>query len=327
MKKILKENYKLIIFFAVILICFTIHFPYYIDAPGGISDIGNKIELDGYKSKGSFNLVYVKEYKATIPTLLYSLINKNWNIYKESDVMLDTEDDGSYLVRDKILMKESINNAIYVAYTSADKKIKIKDNKITILYIDKTADTSLNVGDEIRSIDGITIQSKEEIANILKDKTVNDKINIKVKNNNKEYDRYAYVKLEDNEKKIGVAIANIKEYNTDPEVKIKVDKNESGSSGGLALSLSIYNLLVKEDITKGKKIVVTGTIDEYGNVGSIGGIKYKLKSAENSKSSIFIVPNGENYNEAKKLKEENKYKIKIIGVSTFKETIDLLKNM
>lgn len=327
MKKILKENYKLIIFFVVMLVCLTVHFPYYIDAPGGISNVGDKIELDGYKSKGSFNLVYVKEYKATIPTLLYSLINKNWNIYKESDVMLDTEDDNSYLVRDKILMNESVNNAIYVAYTSADKKIELKNNKITVLYIDKTADTSLNVGDEIISVDGIFIQNKEEIAYILKNKSINDKINIKVRNNNKEYDRYAYIKLEDNEKKIGVAIANIKEYETDPNIKIKIDKNESGSSGGLALSLSIYNLLVKEDITKGKKIVVTGTIDEYGNVGSIGGIKYKLKSAENSKSPIFIVPNGENYEEAIKLKKENNYKIQIIGVSTFKETIDLLKNI
>ncbi len=327
MKKIIKENYKKIIFFIILFICLTIHLPYYIDAPGGISNIGDKIELDGYESEGSFNLVYVKEYKATIPTLLYSLINKNWNIYKVDDVMLDTEDDDSYLIRDKILMNESISNAIYVAYTSADKEIKLKNNKATVLYIDKLADTSLKVGDEIISIDGKTIQKRDDLLDIIKYKSENDKINIKVKNNNKEYDRYAYVKLEDNEKKIGIVIVDMKEYETNPEIKIKVDKNESGSSGGLALSLSIYNSLVKEDITKGKKIIVTGTIDEDGNVGSIGGIKYKLMSAENSKAPIFIVPNGENYDEAIKLKNENNYKIKIIGVSTFNETLDLLKNI
>lgn len=327
MKKILKENYKLIIFFIIMLVCFTIHFPYYIDAPGGISDVSSKIELDGYKVEGSFNLVYVKEYKATIPTLLYSLINKNWNIYKASDIMLDTEDDISYLMRDKALMNESISNAIYVAYTTANKEIKVKENKITIIYIDENADTNLSVGDEIISIDKKRVESKEDIILILNEKNINDKINIEVINNGKIYNRYAYLKIEGGTKQIGIALVDVKEYDTNPKVKINVDKNESGSSGGLALALSIYNLLTKEDITKGEKIVVTGTIDENGNVGSIGGIKYKLKSAESSKASIFVVPSGENYDEAIKLKTENNYKIKIIGVSTFKETIEYLKNI
>lgn len=327
MKKVIKENYKLIIFFIVILVCFTIHLPYYIDAPGGISNVANKIELDGYKTKGSFNLVYVREYRATIPTILFSFINKDWNIYKKSDVMLDTENDTSYLIRDKVLMNESISNAIYVAYTTANKEIKLKNTRVTIIYIDEDADTNLNVGDEIISIDNNLINKKEDITSILNTKKVNKKINIKVKNNNKTYDKYAYINEIDNKKQIGIAVTNIKEYDMSPEIKINIDKNESGSSGGLALSLAIYNSLVKEDITKGKTIVVTGTMEEDGTVGSIGGIEYKLKSAESSKAPLFIVPNGENYDEAIKLKKEKNYKIKIIGVSTFKEAIEYLKNM
>ncbi len=328
MKKFLKENYKLIIFFIIMLVLFTIPFPYYIDAPGGISNVSDKIELnDAYKVEGSFNLVYVKEYKATIPMLLYSLINKNWNIYKPSEVMLDTEDENSYMMRDKALMNESISNAIYIAYTASNNEIKEIKNKITIIYIDESADTNLNVGDEIISVDGKIVKSKEDITLIVNEKNVNDKVNIEVENDGKRYNRYAYLNLDNDKKQIGVALANIKEYDTNPKIKINVDKNESGSSGGLALALSIYNSLIEEDITKGKKIVVTGTIDEEGNVGSIGGIKYKLKSAENSKAPLFIVPSGENYDEAIKLKEEENYKIEIKGVSTFKETIDYLENL
>ena len=90
------------------------------------------------------------------------------------------------------------------------------------------------------------------------------------------------------------------------------------------LSLAIYNNLVKEDITKGRIIVGTGTIDEFGNVGSIGGVEYKLKTAVNNKADIFLVPNGENYEEAIKLQNAKKYKIKIKGVSTFDEALDYL---
>ena len=89
MKKIFKENYKFIILLILILLIFNIKFPYYIDAPGGISDIKEKIEINGYDSIGSFNLAYVKEYKATIPTLLISLFNKDYNIYKKEEVLLE----------------------------------------------------------------------------------------------------------------------------------------------------------------------------------------------------------------------------------------------
>ena len=64
--KIIKENYKFLLVIIGILLLFNIHFPYYIDAPGGISDVSSKIEIDGYKSEGSFNLAYVKEYRATM---------------------------------------------------------------------------------------------------------------------------------------------------------------------------------------------------------------------------------------------------------------------
>ena len=91
------------------------------------------------------------------------------------------------------------------------------------------------------------------------------------------------------------------------------------------LSLALYDKLVDEDITKGYKIAGTGTIDKNGNVGEIGGVKYKLKGAVNAKSDIFMVPNGENYEECIKLKAKYNYDIEIIGVSTFKEAITELE--
>ena len=326
-KKVLKNNYKFIISLILILIVFTIKFPYYIDAPGGITDMSKKIEIDGYTSKGSFNLAYVKEYRATIPTLFISLLNKDWKVIKQEEVLLDTEDYKSYEYRDKILMDESISNAIYVAYTKANKKIDIISNKLLVIYISEKADTNLIVGDEIVTINNKKISNKNDITHIVNDCNFGDKIEIKVINNNKEYDRYAYIINEDNSKKIGILISNMNKYKTNPKVKVNIDKNESGSSGGLITALSIYNSLVEKDITNGLTIVGTGTIDLNGNIGSIGGVEYKLKSAVKEKADLFIVPNDENYKEALKIKKENNYDIEIIGVSTFDEVIEHLKSI
>lgn len=323
--KIIKENYKFIISIIIILLVCYIKFPYYIDAPGGITNMNQKIEIDGYDSKGSFNLAYVKEYRASIPTMLISIINKDWKLIKQEEILLNTEDDNSYEYRDKILMKESISNAIYVAYTKANKKIDIISNKLLVTYIDVNANTDLVVGDEIISINNKKIENKENITNIVNN-NIGDKIEIKVLNDNKEYDRYAYIINEDNSKKIGILISNIKEYKTNPKVKVNIDKNESGSSGGLITALSIYNSLIKEDITNGLTIVGTGTIDLDGNIGSIGGVEYKLKSAVKEKADLFIVPKDENYKEAIKVKKDNNYDIEIIGVSTFDAVIEYLES-
>ena len=324
MRQYLKENYKFILSIILILVVFSIRFPYYIDAPGGITDMSEKIEINGYESEGSFNLAYVKEYRATIPTLIFSLFNKDFKVIKQDDVMLDTEDYESYEMRDKVLMDESISNATYVAYKKANKYIKELSNKIVIIYITETSNTDLKVGDEIIAINNEYVYNKDDVTNIVNKLSVGSKVDIKVKNNNKEYTRYAYIIEEDNNKIIGILISNLKEYETNPKVNVIVDKNESGSSGGLITALSIYDSLVKEDITHGLRIVGTGTIDLDGNIGSIGGVEYKLKSAVKKKADLFIVPLDENYEEALKLKKENNYDIEILGVSTFDEVIDYL---
>ena len=89
--------------------------------------------------------------------------------------------------------------------------------------------------------------------------------------------------------------------------------------------LLIYNKLVSYDITGGKRVVGTGTIDLKGNVGEIGGVKHKLMAASNRKADIVFVPK-DNYKEAKKIKDDKGYNFKLVGVSTFDEAVEYLEN-
>ena len=56
-------------------------------------------------------------------------------------------------------------------------------------------------------------------------------------------------------------------------------------------SLEIYNQLTLGDLTKGYQIAGTGTIDEGGKVGPIGGIGQKVVAADHSGADIFFAPN------------------------------------
>ena len=93
---------------------------------------------------------------------------------------------------------------------------------------------------------------------------------------------------------MGIIIGLKYDYETEIPVEIKMRNKESGSSGGLMMALAIYNSLTQKDISHGKNIVGTGTIDIEGNVGEIDGIKYKLLGAKKKHADIFFVPT-ENY--------------------------------
>lgn len=324
MKKIIKN---ILLVGLLLFICFF-EFPYYIDAPGGLDNINNKVKVDNaYESKGSINLSYVSQYKATLPMLLVAYFNPNWKIESKKKQKTDDLDYDELLLREHLEMKQSYSNAIKYAYSKANKTVNVIEEKCNVIYVYKDADTDLKVGDQILSIDDKKINKCEEISDLVNSKKENDESIIKVINNNKEYERKVkYISINDMVV-IGIQVSTEYILETEPKYKFKYSDREYGPSGGLMISLAVYNSLIEKDITGGKKIAGTGTLNSKGLVGPIGGVEYKLKGAVKNKADVFFVPAGENYEEAIKLKEKNKYKIDIVQVETFDDALKYLEKI
>ena len=322
----IKKEYKFLLLCLLIIVVgvFPLSVSLYIG--GGIIDLDSRVEVENeYKEKGSFNLSYVRETRATIPTYLLSFIF-DWERVNIESVKIDENDNSKDMwKREKLYLKEANDNAIINAYKLAGEKITINKELFQVLYVDSVSDTNLMIGDEIISIDGVNITSLLDMNNLTDSKNVGDKITIKVKRDGKEKNCEATIIELDGSKKIGIYMIKLYDYELERDVDLKFSNREGGSSGGLMLSLAIYNRLVEEDITKGRKIVGTGTIDSNGNVGEIGGVKYKLKGAVRNKADIFLVPI-DNYVEAMHEKEEHDYDIEIVKVSTLKEAINYLES-
>ncbi|MDE5538857.1 MAG: PDZ domain-containing protein [Bacilli bacterium] len=326
-KNFIKENYKWLIALAIVYLVFTIELPYAIYSPGGAVNLNDRVTVeDGYDVDGSFNMAYVSMVKGSIPFLLVSKIIPDWDIVKKDDIKLSDENMDEMIARERLYLEESMNAAVINAYKYAGKNINITSTHNNVSYIAESAKTDLKIGDDIISVNGIKISSLGELKNIVGELAEGEKVNLKIKRDDKERDAYATTFNTNDGMKIGVSIVNTFEYETEKQANIKSKASEMGSSGGLMMSLTVYNKLVEEDITKGKKIVGTGTIDINGNVGEIGGVKYKLIGAVKNKAEAFICPK-ENYAEAVKVAEERNYEIKIIGVGTFEEAIQELKSM
>ena len=65
-----------------------------------------------------------------------------------------------------------------------------------------------------------------------------------------------------------------------------------GPSAGLMLTLGVLDLVGGTDLTHGKVIAGTGTIDADGAVGPIGGIPLKMVAARKLGAVLFLVPAG-----------------------------------
>ena len=321
-KEFLKNNIKYILILVIVGIIANYPLPYYIEAPGGTIDITNRIDIDGgYVSKGSLNLLYVTEYRGNVMTYLMGLVLPNFDIEKQEERQISNESAQDIYIRNRVMLENSIDNATILAYRHANKTVNITGYNNVILA--NYNDNDLKIGDNIISIDDVKVSNLIDIKNELDKKEANQTITIGIRRDNKEHS--FKVKLDD-EKKLGIIVQTDYEYELDPEINIKFKTSESGSSGGLMLALSIYNAITSEDITHGLKVAGTGTIDIEGNVGEIGGVKYKIMGAVRNKMDLVFVP-AANYDEAMEVKKEHNYDIDIIKVNTFEEALNYLNNL
>lgn len=325
-KQILKNNYKFLLFLIALFLLCTFELPYYIDAPGGLIDVSKRIEIENsYEVKGSFNLAYVSELKATIPTMLLSLLNKDWDVLKKEEVVPSNETIEEMDYRNHIMLEEANQNALYIGFSKANKYVSITNQKVFVTYLDKDSQTNLKIGDQIIKIDDKNVNNKQDVYDILKDYQPGNTINLTVLKDGQETIKQATLYEENDKAMVGMILSELKDIDTNEEVQFHFKDSESGPSGGFMMALSIYNYLTEFDITHGLKIVGTGTIDEFGNVGAIGGIEYKIKAAVKQKADIFFAPTA-NYEEALKVVEDNDLKIKLIEVGHIDEAINYLNN-
>ena len=323
-KNIIKENYKYYLVFIVALLILN----YPLDYSIMVSRSAPRTDCSASKSKGSFNLAYVTELRGTISSVGLSYIMPSWTRVPLEEYQASSKESVDDInKRAKIYLEYSKQAAIKVAYEAANKSFNIKDDKYYIVYKSEETEGDIRIGDILLKVEGKKLSFLEEFRTIVESKNIGDSLDLTILRNDTEKQISVKIKEIEGQKLAGISILNLYDYVVDPSITLKFNTNESGSSGGLMMSLAIYDKLIDEDLTKGLKIVGTGTIDFYGNVGQIDGIKYKLKGAVKDDADVFLAPTGENYEECIKLKKQEKYDIEIIEVKDFLGTINSLQNL
>ena len=360
MKKFIKEYKKLLIIIAIpylfIVLSSIIKVNYDITTPAVISKVSSEINI-GNSDICNVNTVSVYSYsKVSLLNYLIGLINKNAQIEKYQ--VTDTNQMYSSGVIQK---RVSIYNAIISGYQAAGYQEIIDENSFKgyiIHTLSSYASEKLQVGDIItrfegKDLKGLTGNNEFELAteNLLFEKNKKYQIAVlrqveETKNNyiTKEFEfeistEYYYNKEDKKIASLGIAtyeyVVPTKNQNI-PSYSWQYG-NSIGPSGGLMQALYVYDSLKNNNLTKGLRIVGTGTVDAYGNAGPIGGIYQKVLAAHLANADIFFVPvssleeeiymNESNYLEAISSYQNLKNpKMKLVVVSSLNDIINYLKN-
>jgi PDZ domain-containing protein len=191
----------------------------------------------------------------------------------------------------------------------------------------KTITGTLRQGDVIVAIDGKPVLMRDDVSSLMAAHKPGDQVRLSIRRNGATSDVIAATHADTEDPKSGRALIGVNittaNFRYDVPLDINIDTGlVGGPSAGLAFTLGLLDILTPGDLTGGKHVAVTGTIDTDENVGPIGGVAQKAVAARHQHAAAFIVPVGEE-------KDARKHagKMKVIPVKNLSDALAALERL
>lgn len=300
----------------IALLCAGIFFPvpYAEMSPGPtvntLGDAGGEpvLEVSGHKTypaSGHLNMTTVRvtgaDYKMNIVEAVYGWLAHDSVVVPHDTLYPDGKTEEQSTQENAEEFSQSQESAKVAALTELGIPVTSRIIVSTVLK-GSPAEGTLHAGDVIKAVDGSPVKDPTDVAKLVtkhkpgqdvvftvvpakdaeaaekagKQPTATEKVTITTKKSD-EGDR---------------AIVGI-QAGTDHTFPFTVDiklADVGGPSAGLMFSLGIVDKLTPGSLTGGKFVAGTGTIDDKGKVGPIGGIEMKLVGARNAGARYFLTP-------------------------------------
>ncbi|WP_392751621.1 PDZ domain-containing protein [Streptomyces sp. LN590] len=173
---------------------------------------------------------------------------------------------------------------------------------VSTVIKDSPAQGKLHAGDVIKAVDGAAVKHPEDVAKLVTKHKPGENVTFTVIPAKTAAAAEKAGKQPEGTEKITITTKKAPKENraivgiqagTDHTFPFEIDiklADVGGPSAGLMFSLGIVDKLTPGQLTGGKFIAGTGTIDDQGKVGPIGGINMKLVGARDAGARYFLTP-------------------------------------
>lgn len=310
--------------------------PYVRLVPGPVSDtLGSEhgsqlITIKGHPSappKGRIYLVTVGEYGGPGKSLSAADVLSGWWNRTDAVVPLRVlypprETAKQAAQQDTADMDQSQEDAKVAALRYLGYKL---DPGVDVASVEHVDDVQGKVAthDIIVGVDSSKVTTSQQLVDALKTHKAGDHITLHINRNGAPTD-------------VVVALQAPRAQSTTPSIgitvidsfakpfEIDIDLNDvGGPSAGMAFALGIIDKLTDGNLTGGRTIAGTGTIDANGKVGAIGGVQQKMAGARKAGATVFLVPK-DNCAEALKAVPNG---LRLVQVTTLAGAVDAIKQI
>jgi len=200
---------------------------------------------------------------------------------------------------DKALMTDAKDKAAKVALEAVGYPVETTEVGAVLLDVDPSypASAVLVPGDTVTAADDRPVRSADELVDAIGRHRPKEVIRLTLDRLGESEPRTVRAELAENPEEagraqLGVSLATQPHFEFPFEVDID-SGDVGGPSAGLAFTLALVDLLSRGDLTGGKRVAVTGTIELDASVGPVGGVAQKAAAAIDAGAEVFLVPPAE----------------------------------
>lgn len=232
------------------------------------------------------------------------------------------------------LMRSSKQIAIAVALEELGYDAVRSDAVLIVQLVpDTPAFDALTQGESILAIDGEPTEDTGTLVDLLKGRAPGEQIELTVQEFGQDETRSVSVVLAENPENPSAAFLGIQptdrlQFEDGFDFEIDIDSGSvGGPSAGLAFTLALLDQLTEGELTGGAQIAVTGTINEAGAVGPVGGVIQKTAAVRDLGVDAFIVPAGLSEEELEQIAETAGDDLEVIPVNSLEEALAALDGL
>jgi PDZ domain-containing protein len=291
-------------FLVVIVVGSVVHLPYAVMSPGptqdtlGTSDDGKSspiIAITGlptYPTDGALRFTTVRVeggpgFPVDVWDVLQAWVDPARDVFPVDDIFDPKVTKEQVAEENAVQMEGSQEEATAVALRAIGKDVPTHIAVAALTDASK-AKGLLKVGDRITEIGGEAITSTQAVRDVLQKSRPGDTVALTVTRDGKQQKLdVPTIQGQAGRTALGVILG----LDHDFPATVKIDAGAiGGPSAGLMFSLGIYDKLTPGPLAGGKQVAGTGTIDDEGTVGPIGGIRQKLAGARADGAQFFLAP-------------------------------------
>ena len=278
-----------------LVVLYMVRLPYFVIAPGPAEDVEPLIHIQEhqtYPSDGHLLLTAVNLYQPNAYEALWAWIDKKEAVVPESDILAPGESQQQGIQRGLSQMDTSKIDAAVVALSKYADYPKVHGDGVLVESVlpGSPAAGKLFSGDLIVSVDGKTVKDPDQLGTIIRSAGVGHSLTFEIQAAGETHRLQlapATIKGLDHP---AIGIGSVANFAFPLDIQ---SGNIGGPSAGLMWTLGLVDLLTPGDLTGGRVVAGTGTIDLDGNVGAIGGIAEKVVAAERAGAVVFFAPASE----------------------------------